>query len=252
MARTRRGISFDHFLAEGWAGLAGVDEAGRGALAGPVVAAAVAVQTTVLRHRSLRQLARLVDDSKKLDPARREEVLDRMGEMTDGLVLSGVGQATAAEVEEHNVLGATRVAMTQAIEELNGRLVGEGWVGVPPAWDAPSEEPTLGLFSEEGGDRWGLLIDGRPLRPFRWPHCALVGGDGRSFLIGLASIVAKVTRDRRMEELAQTFPEYGFAAHKGYGTARHWAALRTHGPTPEHRLSFLRKGGGRFSPEVDE
>jgi ribonuclease HII len=189
---------------EGHTGLAGVDEAGRGPLAGPVVAACVR-----LPERPPRVLAGL-DDSKRLTARARERYFDLIHEAA---LAVGVGVATAEEVDAWNILQATFEAMRRAVAAC------------------------------EGAEH--LLVDG-PLVIPGIPHGqqAVVGGDGRSWSIAAASVVAKVTRDRMMVALDAECPGYGFARHKGYGTAAHYEALRALGPTEHHRHSFLT----RFAP----
>jgi ribonuclease HII len=180
--------------------VAGVDEAGRGPLAGPVVAAAVVLGGEGFDAAGL-------DDSKKLSARRREEWHARL----TGGDLPGVGWAVGIagveEIDRCNILRATHLAMARAVAAL-------------------------------GLDVAHCLIDGLPVPGFPWPHEALVKGDGRSLSIAAASVVAKVTRDRIMAELAEEFPQYGFARHMGYGTREHLDALRRHGPCRAHRRSF--------------
>ena len=176
--------------------IAGVDEAGRGPLAGPVVAAAVILDDE-------RPIAG-VDDSKRLSAKQRERLFDVI--MGQALCVS-IGQASAAEVDAINVLQATLLAMRRAVEGL--RL-------------APIK----------------VLVDGNQLPRLPMLAEAVVGGDGRVACIAAASIVAKVTRDRQMTELDQTLPGYGFAQHKGYGTAQHMQALKRLGASAQHRRSF--------------
>lgn len=176
--------------------IAGVDEAGRGPLAGPVVAAAVILDDE-------RPIAG-VDDSKRLSAKQRERLFDVI--MGQALCVS-IGQASAAEVDTINVLQATLLAMRRAVEGL--RLT-------------PIK----------------VLVDGNQLPRLPMLAEAVVGGDGRVACIAAASIVAKVTRDRLMTELDQTLPGYGFAQHKGYGTAQHMQALRRLGASAQHRRSF--------------
>ncbi|MCC5841644.1 MAG: ribonuclease HII [Opitutales bacterium] len=211
--------------------LVGVDEAGRGALAGPVVAAALAIRSAHLTHPGVVALASLVADSKTLHRDEREAVFARWEKLRE--ILPGrAADAGVAEIEHHNILGATRLAMARAISGLSD-------LGVPPMPQTDAGE----LFTPPPapGERTRILVDGRPLRPFAYSHTALVGGDGLSFVIGLASIIAKVTRDRRMADLHTRFPDYGFASHMGYGTPTHRRALLAHGPCTCHRSLFLRK-----------
>ena len=177
----------------------GVDEAGRGPLAGPVCAAAVMLPPEV----SIPGL----NDSKKLTDKKRRELYDII---TEQAVSFGIAFASEQEIDEINILQATFLAMQRAMEKLD------------PA-------PEL------------ALIDGNRAKDFGLPVRTIVGGDGLSASIAAASILAKVTRDRLMEEYDGQYPQYGFAVHKGYGTKRHYAALREFGPCPIHRQSFLKK-----------
>ncbi len=177
--------------------VAGVDEAGRGPLAGPVSAAAV-ILPEGFTHA-------LLDDSKKLTERKREHLYVELTTRHD--VRFAVALLDAEEIDRLNILRATHEAMRRAVAQLS-----------PP----PGH----------------VLIDGLPVRDFPLPHTALVGGDALSFSIAAASVIAKVTRDRLMLEMDAQYPAYGFAKHKGYGTAQHLAALRTHGPCPIHRRSF--------------
>ncbi|MCQ2364888.1 MAG: ribonuclease HII [Akkermansia sp.] len=184
--------------AAGFSAVCGIDEAGRGPLAGPVVAAAVILPPDF-------ELAGLTD-SKKLTAAKREKLFAAL--MQDARVQKSIASATAAEIDELNILRATHLAMARAAHGLAS----------PPADFA--------------------LIDGLPVPNFPLPSKSIVKGDSRSLSIAAASILAKVTRDHRMQELDALYPAYGFAKHAGYGTAAHLAALRAHGPCPEHRRSF--------------
>jgi ribonuclease HII len=177
-----------------------------------------------------------VNDSKQLSPAEREEL---WGEF-EGLVGAGQihathGAASVAEIETRNILGATKLAMRRALEGIH-----------PPSAFASQAEPDLfGGGAEVRGDSPAvscrILIDGLPLRHFPYPHTGVVRGDARSLCVAMASIVAKVTRDRMMDDLDQVHPGYGFAQHKGYGTEEHRAAILRLGRCPAHRDSFLRK-----------
>ena len=177
--------------------VAGVDEAGRGPLAGPVSAAAV-VLPVGWRCPGL-------DDSKKLTAARREKLFDAI--TADASVVWSLAWAEPEEIDRINILRATHAAMARAV------------AGLAVAVDH-------------------CLIDGLPVRDFAWPHDGIVKGDGKSLSIAAASIIAKVSRDRRMLEFAREFPQYGFERHMGYGTKAHLEALRVHGPCRLHRRSF--------------
>lgn len=197
-----------HFERQAWAAgrarLAGVDEAGRGPLAGPVVACAVCFDPSFLQAEEHGILAGLTD-SKRLSKARREHF---HGVLTQSAsVCFALGQAEVDEIDRLNILRATHLAMARALQKLE------------PAPDF-------------------VLVDGLPVPGLPHPSEAIVGGDGLSLSIAAASVIAKVTRDRIMVELDREFPAYGFADHKGYGTKEHLEALRKHGPCTCHRRSF--------------
>ena len=179
--------------------LCGVDEAGRGPLAGPVYAAAVMLPRGLVIPG--------LNDSKKLSERKREELFDVI--RAQALCYS-VAFATVEEIEERNILGATMLAMDRAVRGL-------------------VRTPAL------------ALIDGNRSAGISVPTRCVVKGDASCADIAAASILAKVSRDRFMLELAAQYPEYHFEQHKGYGTALHYEALREHGPSPAHRPSFLKK-----------
>jgi len=214
----------------GW--LVGIDEAGRGALAGPVVAAACVLERGFFERVSVRRRCRLINDSKQLRPEDRERQFDLIRELqAEGHLDFEVGTGSVEEIAEHNILGATRLAMRRAAECLAGRA-GERWT-LPCAG-------TAGPLSEA----WRtvrMVVDGHPLKPFPYAHEGIVEGDGRSLAIAMASIAAKVTRDLEMRRLGGTYPGYGFEFHKGYGTPAHRAVLMERGPSAIHRALFLRK-----------
>jgi ribonuclease HII len=227
---------FDLKQIYGFDSLIGVDEAGRGALAGPVVAAAVLVNQPFLEGRWAVARAGRVNDSKQLTPAEREalwfefETLEGQGE-----IHANYGSASVEEIETHNILGATKLAMRRALEGI-----------YPPAAFARQTEPDLFASVEERTQfqptvSCRILIDGLPLKHFPYPHTGIVRGDGRSLCIAMASIIAKVTRDRLMNDLDRQFPGYGLAQHKGYGTEEHRDAVLRLGRCPQHREMFLRK-----------
>ena len=178
--------------------VAGIDEAGRGPLAGPVVAACV-VLPFGKRPDGL-------NDSKLLTPRQREHLFEAILSLARGC---GLGVVSAPEIDRLNILRATHLAMRQALDALPAGM-----------------QPDL------------VLIDGLPVRPFPLDQVALVKGDSRSASIAAASILAKVTRDRMMCEYDALYPAYGFAGHKGYGATSHLRALAEHGPCPLHRRSF--------------
>lgn len=189
----------DSFYAQGYQVICGVDEAGRGPLAGPVCAAAVILP----KHLEIPGLT----DSKKLTDKKRRELFPLIQEQA---VAYGIGLASQEEIDEINILQATFLAMERALSQLNVR-------------------PDM------------VLIDGNRERDFGVPVQTVIKGDSLSANIAAASILAKVTRDNLMMELAQQYPQYGFEIHKGYGTKAHYEALRQYGASPIHRRSFLKK-----------
>ena len=184
--------------------VAGVDEAGRGPLAGPVVAAAAILPVKWAKTGLPRELAGL-NDSKQLTKTQREQFFAFL--TSCGEVEYAVAQIDAAQIDAINILRATHDAMNAALAKLN-----------------PQPQHAL--------------VDGLPVRTMSVPQTAIVKGDARSYSIAAASVLAKVTRDRLMLEFDRRWPVYGFAEHKGYGTARHFAAIAAHGPCQIHRRSF--------------
>ena len=188
--------------AEGYPLLCGVDEAGRGPLAGPVFAAAVILDPAA-------PIAGL-NDSKKLSEKKREALFDVI---IGRAAAYAVASASVEEIEQYNILQATYLAMSRAVE-------------------AVSRQKTPSL----------VLVDGNRLPPqITLPCRTLVKGDALSASVAAASILAKVSRDRLLLELDRQYPEYAFAQHKGYGTALHYERLAAYGPSPVHRMSFLKK-----------
>ena len=182
----------------GFSAVCGVDEAGRGPLAGNVVAAAVILPQGLLIEG--------LNDSKKLSEKKREALFDVIKKEA---VAYSIAWATPAEIDDHNILGATMIAMNRAVEGLSVKAD----------------------FA---------LIDGNCARGFEIPTQTVVKGDAKSPSIAAASILAKVTRDRQCMELDALYPEYGFAKHKGYPTKDHMQKVRELGPCPEHRRTFLK------------
>lgn len=227
---------FDLKQIYGFSGLIGVDEAGRGALAGPVVAGAVLVSQEFLESRWATTRAGRVNDSKQLTAEEREELWAEFQTLgTQRQIQAHFGVASVEEIEQFNILGATKRAMHRALEKI-----------YPPAAFQHQVEPDLFASVEEVASfhpkvSCRVLVDGLSLRNFAYPHDGIINGDARSLSIAMASIIAKVTRDRLMTELDAQFPGYGFAQHKGYGTDDHREALLKLGRCAHHRELFLRK-----------
>ena len=187
-------------ISEGFFPIAGIDEAGRGPLAGPVVAAAVILDPS--------NIPKGLNDSKKLKPTQREALFTAIMASAKAV---GVSVVDVETIDRINILQANFIAMREALANLK----------LPPAF---------------------ALIDGRDVpKGLACPARALIKGDSLSQSIAAASIIAKVTRDRMMDALDKTYPAYGFARHKGYGTKAHIDAIRTHGFCPAHRRSFTPK-----------
>ena len=183
----------------GYKMICGVDEAGRGPLAGPVCAAAVILPKGLILPG--------LNDSKKLTDKKRRELFPIIKEQA---IAYGIGLASEGEIDEINILQATYLAMERAIAQLEGKAD-------------------------------YALIDGNRAKDFGLPLRTVVKGDSLSANIAAASVLAKVTRDDLMLELAKEYPQYGFEVHKGYGTKQHYEALRQHGHCKIHRLSFLKR-----------
>jgi ribonuclease HII len=205
--------------------LVGIDEAGRGCLVGPVVAAAVRCEAGFYTTSWCRRNSRMVDDSKRLTATQRAEVVERFEyARMKCWIRVGIGAASIEEIEKHNIYHANSLAMRRALEH-----VSDG--DAESLWAKPARE----------GGSMIVLVDGKPIRSFSVTHKAVVKGDQQSLAIALAGIHAKEHRDSVMLDLDKAHPEYGFGQHKGYGTEAHILALRQYGPSPVHRPSFLRK-----------
>ncbi len=197
MAHFRALVAHDQGFEGFGVSLAGMDEVGRGPLFGPVVTACVIMPAEPLFP--------WMDDSKKLSPERREELFRQIQEHA---LYVGIGQASPKEIDQYNILNATRLAMERAAEK------------------APA---SLCLVDAVTGLHLPFLTK------------AIIRGDATSYHVAAASVAAKVTRDRMMAEMSQKYPEYGLQTNMGYGTAAHIQALGKYGATPEHRMSFIRK-----------
>ncbi|MFA5725418.1 MAG: ribonuclease HII [Candidatus Omnitrophota bacterium] len=180
----------------------GVDEAGRGPLAGPVVAAAVALKTTIFKNR--------IDDSKKLSLHRRQKAFEEITRKS----IFGISVVSEKMIDRINILQATRLAMRQAVISLTKKIAGLNSLNIH------------------------VIVDGKMSLELNWPCTDIVKGDGKSKSIAAASILAKVTRDRIMREYDAIYPEYGFSRHKGYPTESHREILNRIGPSQIHRKSF--------------
>ncbi|MDD5519173.1 MAG: ribonuclease HII [Candidatus Omnitrophica bacterium] len=180
----------------------GVDEAGRGPLAGPVVAAAVALKTTIFKNR--------IDDSKKLSLHRRQKAFEEITRKS----IFGISVVSEKMIDRINILQATRLAMRQAVISLTKKIAGLNYLNIH------------------------VIVDGKMSLELNWPCTDIVKGDGKSKSIAAASILAKVTRDRIMREYDVIYPEYGFSRHKGYPTESHREILNRIGPSQIHRKSF--------------
>lgn len=236
MPKRRQLRAFDLKQIESVTSLIGVDEVGRGAFAGPVVAAAVLVTREFLESRWALTKAGRVNDSKLLSAAEREELWAEFEVLAAaGQIHAQYGVASVDEIAQFNILGATKLAMRRALAAIHP----------PDAFELKTEPDLFTSFEERAAFRptvsARVIIDGLALRGFPYPHTAFVHGDARSLCIAMASIVAKVTRDRLMCELDRKFPGYGFAQHKGYGTEEHRDCVLRLGRCAEHREMFLRK-----------
>ncbi len=195
--------------ADGIVMIAGLDEAGRGPLAGPVAAGCVIFRSCGPFPKA--------DDSKKLSPKRREALFEEIKNMSEGW---GVGLADNEEIDRINILQATYLAMRRAVDDAIAR----------------AKEKLKESFVLPGT----VLVDHVHVPGLKLKQLSVTHGDALSVTIGAASILAKVTRDRLMEEYDKIYPGYGFSAHKGYGTAAHYAAIRELGISPIHRRTFLK------------
>lgn len=198
----------NQLYSQGFKYIAGVDEVGRGPLAGPVVAAAVVLP------ESFDLLG--VDDSKKLSEKKREKLY---GEILDRAVCWGIGHRDCDIIDEINILQATKSAMSDAIE---------------------AAEKMLKENAGDGESIDFILFDAMEIKEVSKAQKSLIKGDSKSVSIAAASIIAKVTRDRQMIKYHEEYPHYGFDSNKGYGTRAHYEGLKSHGMTPIHRRSFLK------------
>jgi ribonuclease HII len=200
-AKTASLIYEHQFQQSGCAKIMGLDEAGRGTWAGPVTAGAVCLP---IDRKDLTKTLTGVRDSKQMTPRQRTQLVERIKEIA---LAWGVGSASSAEIDDLGIVAATKLAMRRA-------------------YDMAAMQPDC------------LLLDSLAWPEMHIPQICLVKGDTLSLSIAAASVIAKVWRDEHMHELAKQYPLYAFGAHKGYGTAKHQAALEAHGPSPIHRRTF--------------
>lgn len=190
--------------------IAGIDEAGRGPLAGPVVVACALMPRNSMIEG--------VNDSKKISEKKREKLYDLI---TEEAISYGVGIVSQKEIDEINILQATKKGLTLAIKDMEKKL---------------EENPELGIIKPDA-----ILVDAlTKIDTDGIPYKSIIHGDAISYSIACSSIIAKVTRDRIMKEWDEVYPQYGFAKHKGYGTAAHIAAIKEYGLCPLHRISFTK------------
>ena len=199
------------YIQKGLKTIAGIDEAGRGPLAGPVVVACCMMPRNSMIEG--------VNDSKKIAEKKREKLYELI---TNEAVSYGVGMIGQTEIDEINILNATKKGLTKAIQEMEEKL---------------RQKPELGITKPDA-----ILVDAlTKIDTDGIPYQSIVHGDAISYSIACASIIAKVTRDRIMRQWDEIYPQYGFAKHKGYGTATHIQAIKEYGLCPLHRRSFTKK-----------
>ena len=195
---------------KGLKAIAGIDEAGRGPLAGPVVVACCLMPRNSMIEG--------VNDSKKISEKKREMLYEQI---TNEAISYGIGIINQKEIDEINILQATKKGLTEAIKDMENKL---------------AEKPELGIIKPDA-----ILVDAlTKIDTDGIPYKSIIHGDAISYSIACASIIAKVTRDRIMRQWDEIYPQYGFAKHKGYGTAAHIQAIKEYGLCPLHRLSFVK------------
>ena len=195
---------------KGLKAIAGIDEAGRGPLAGPVVVACCLMPRNSMIEG--------VNDSKKISEKKREMLYEQI---TNEAISYGIGIINQKEIDEINILQATKKGLTEAIKDMENKL---------------AEKPELGIIKPDA-----ILVDAlTKIDTDGIPYKSIIHGDAISYSIACASIIAKVTRDRIMRQWDEIYPQYGFAKHKGYGTAAHIKAIKEYGPCTLHRASFIK------------
>ena len=224
-------LAYDaQFFEKGFSSLIGADEAGRGTLAGPVVAGSVWISRQFFETYQTANFITYFQDSKLLSEEQREEAFHQLQELAKtGIIAFSYGEASVDEIETYNILQATTLAFQRALETLQKE-------------QALSLKKKTSLFAPDTIEKGiPVLIDGLTLKQLPYEHRGLIKGDRTSFCIAAASIVAKVTRDHYMKKLAKIYPQYAFDENKGYGTEKHRKAIQKWGPCPLHRPSFLKK-----------
>ncbi len=229
-------------------GIVGVDEAGRGCFAGPVVAGAGWVFRKFYENATPLRKSAYINDSKQISPRSREEIFALLQHWENsGELLFATATASVPEIDEMNILAASKLAMQRAIAGILEKFNKISPAGTPcPFQNSGNDAP---LFAENN-ELSPIFVDGNPLSPFIWKHRAIVKGDATSLAIALASIAAKVSRDKIMREFDAKFPGYDFASHKGYGTPKHVEAILKNGISPLHRLKFLRNLAEEFGEKI--
>jgi len=228
--------TYDRKEAKRSLGIVGVDEAGRGCLAGPVVAGVVVLPAEFFLKATNRRACSEMNDSKQFAEERREELYSViLGLAERGELFWASGESSIEEIEAENIVGATCLAMKRAMDGVSAKSKG--------VW-SPEPKSEEDLFSNSGMStdekQWVVRVDGRPMKRLPYAHAGLVKGDTISVAISMGSLIAKVTRDRIMRKFADEFPAYDFASNKGYGSPNHLKALKGSGPTRLHRPRFLR------------
>lgn len=228
--------TYDRKEAKRSLGITGVDEAGRGCLAGSVVAGAVVLPSRFFLKAANRRACSEMNDSKQFAEERREKLYTViLGLAEQGELFWASGESSIEEIETENIVGATCLAMKRAMDEVSAKSK-QLWSPEPK-----SEEDLFSTTSSPKDDKkWVVRVDGRPMKRLPYEHQGLVKGDTISLAIAMGSLIAKVTRDRRMRKFAEEFPAYDFASNKGYGSPNHLKALKESGPTRLHRPRFLR------------
>ena len=225
--------TYDRKLAKGRCGVVGVDEAGRGCLAGPVVAGCVILPAEFVKDAKNRHTVKEINDSKQFHEEKRESLFQRIQQLIESQKIFGAtGSASVSEIEEHNIVGATCLAMQRAMEVVSQRS--------DKLWQPVTSEGALFEDCDHPKNEWAVLVDGKPMKKLGYSHQGLVRGDTLSLAVAMASLLAKVTRDQLMKKLDLEYPDYGFASNKGYGAPVHLRALRKLGVTTYHRPRFLR------------